>query len=97
LLEDGAVRLPDSGRLIPHAAQRRSERTWMGMVSLLKDLDELLSLRTCIRGLPPSVRGGGSFIILSSWAFITELNRILQNDRNSTKDNLGFMIYRFMG
>ena len=60
-LADGAVRRPSS-RFTPHAAQSRFDRTWGGSFSVLNSRLDCRALRTCIKGLPPSVCGGGRTI-----------------------------------
>ena len=60
LLAEGAVLPPDSGRFTPNAAHNMFDITWTGNFSGLKFLDDTLSFRTCISGLPPSVCGAGS-------------------------------------
>jgi hypothetical protein len=46
------VRLPDSGRFTPKAAQSRFDTTWAGDFSELEVCVDLRSWRTCISGLP---------------------------------------------
>jgi hypothetical protein len=52
LLAEGAVRLPDSGRLIPDAAQSIFERMFTGNGFELNSREELLFAKSCIKGLP---------------------------------------------
>ena len=62
------MRRPESGRLIPQAAQRRLDRTCSGSLSGANSRAVFLCCRTCIKGLPPSVCGLGSLTIFSPWA-----------------------------
>ncbi len=86
-IAEGAVRFPESVRFTPKAAQSRFERTWMGSFSLPNEREELLSFKTCIKGLPLSTCGFKSWIGLSSSeklkvAQINEIENTGAVDRN---------------
>jgi hypothetical protein len=73
---EGAVRFPESGRLMPLAAQRRSESTFMGRGCGLNVLAELLFARICINGLS-AVRGfeSGTGFGSSAQATVETMNK----------------------
>src|SRR6056297_81456 len=67
-MAEGAVRFPESGRLMPKAAQSRLESICAGSFSLLKCRVECRSFNVCIKGLPVSFCGAGRSMALNSWA-----------------------------
>ena len=60
----GAVRPPDSGRLIPAAAHSRSDRVWGASGVAAKSRPDCRRTSACMSGKPPSLRAGGS---ASAW------------------------------
>src|ERR1017187_5354571 len=89
-MAEGAVRRP-SGRLIPKAAQSKFESVCGESVPEPNSRVDLRSLRTCIRGRPPSVCGGGSWRGLSACAAETTDRQMVASTSLSRNGQLLFM------